>query len=121
MRIRLRGRFVSLLSWGLLVGGVGMLATIPELEPDERILARALPVALLFVLGGVVFGMSHPEGRDWTGAFLLGWVPAIAGLVIFAGDPGPETARTALTLLAAPAALAAAGAWFGALLVRARS
>ncbi|MEJ2502554.1 MAG: hypothetical protein P8177_04425 [Gemmatimonadota bacterium] len=98
-----------------------MLATIPDLEPDEQILARTLPVALLFVLGGVVFGMSHPRGRDWTGAFLLGWVPAIVGLVIFAGDPGLETARTALTLLAAPAALAAAGAWFGAVLVRARS
>lgn len=120
MITRPRGRFFSLLAWGFLVGGVAVLASFSDLAPGEHLVTRGLPIALLFVLGGGVFGMSHPEGRDWLGAVLLGWVPAVVGILTLIREPGAGTALAAVVLVSAPAALSAGGAWLGATLFRAR-
>lgn len=115
--IRIRGRVPSLLAWGLLVGGVALLITLPDPLLEDDLLARALPGALLFVLAGLVFGLSHPDGLDWAGAAVMGWLPALAGIAALArgSAPGP---LSALALVVLPALLAAAGARAGAGLVR---
>ena len=114
-----KGRIPSLLAWGLLVGGVALLITFPEVRTDGDLFIGAVPAALLFALAGFVFGLSHPEGRAWLGALLLGWVPALVAVIglITAADPplGPGV------LIAVPAALSAAGAGLGAALARWRS
>lgn len=114
-----KGRIPSLLAWGLLVGGVALLITFPEVRTDGGLFIGAIPAALLFILAGLVFGLSHPEGRDWVGALLLGWVPAVVALVSLVTDT--EAALSPLVLIVVPAALAALGAGIGAGLARWRT
>lgn len=116
--IKPRGRIASLLAWGLLIGGVALLVTFPDGDPPRRLDARHAPAAILFALGGAVFGLSHPEGRAWMAAPLLGWIPPVAAAVAIARG-GPFTgAWVAIALV--PAVLAAAGAWIGAAAARRR-
>lgn len=118
--MRPRGRVPSLLAWGLLVGGVALLITVPSGAPPEALTPTHLPAALLFALAGVVFGLSHPEARAWTGALLLGWVPFAAGAVVaLRGNTVPD-AVVWLTLMLLPAVLAGIGSWAGALFARHR-
>lgn len=115
-----KGRIPSLLAWGLLVGGVALLITFPEVSTEADLFIGAIPAALLFVLAGLVFGFSHPEGMDWIGALLLGWVPAVVGVVSWLGDaPGPHLHPGVLIVV--PAILAALGAGTGAALARWRT
>lgn len=119
MRIS-KGRIPSLLAWGLLVGGVALLITFPEVSTEARLFIGAIPAALLFVLAGLVFGFSHPEGMDWTGAVLLGWVPALVGVASLLGDArAPDLSPGVLIVL--PAVLAALGSGTGAALARWRT
>jgi peptidoglycan/LPS O-acetylase OafA/YrhL len=118
MRIAPGGRTTSLLAWGLLVGGIALLITLPQAPPAAPLTPGHLPAALLFALGGFVFGLSHPDGRDWAGAVLLGWVPAVAGVFAVAGGTGALGVWLPRMLL--PGIVAAAGAWAGALLARRR-
>lgn len=115
-----KGRIPSLLAWGLLVGGVALLITFPEVSTETRLFIGAIPAALLFVLAGLVFGLSHPEGSDWAGALLLGWVPAVVGIVSWLGDTRAPDLPPAV-LIVAPALLAAIGAGAGAALGRWRT
>ncbi len=115
-----KGRVPSLLAWGLLVGGVALLVTFPDGVPAEGLALRQAPAAFLFALAGFVFGLSHPEGRAWTAAVLLGWVPLLAGAVIALGG-GDRPALFWLGLMLIPAALAEVGAWAGALTARRRT
>jgi hypothetical protein len=114
-----KGRIPSLLAWGLLVGGVALLITFPEVGTEGDLFIGAIPAALLFALAGLVFGLSHPEGRDWLGALLLGWVPVVVAVVSLV--TGTETALSPVILVVAPAVLAAAGAGIGAVVARWRS
>lgn len=116
--MRPKGRVPSLLAWGLLVGGVALLITFPAGTPPRDLGAGQLPGAFLFTLAGFVFGVSHPEGRVWAGAALLGWVPAVAGVVVALDGAVPVETLLALALL--PALLSAAGAWLGAIVARRR-
>ena len=111
MRIAPRGRAPSLLAWGLLVGGIALLITVPQGVPRAAFTAGHVPAAALFLLAGLVFGLSHPDGRDWTGAAALGWVPLVAGVVALVAGDGTLVAWLPLMLL--PGLLAAAGAWGG--------
>lgn len=113
-----RGRVASLLAWGLLIGGVALLVTFPDAAPPRALGARHMPAAILFALGGVVFGLSHPEGRAWASAFVLGWVPPVAAMV--AAARGASFTVVWLAIVAAPAVLAAAGGWAGAMVARRR-
>lgn len=119
MRIS-KGRIPSLLAWGLLVGGVALLITFPEVSTEARLFIGAIPAALLFVLAGLVFGFSHPEGMDWIGALLLGWVPAVVGVVSWLGSARAPDLSPAL-LIVLPAVLAALGSGTGAALARWRT
>lgn len=116
----IRGRVPSLLAWGLLVGGVALLITLPYPVLRDDFIVRTLPGGLLFVLAGLVFGLSHPHGPDWAGAALMGWLPALAGLsaIVTGAWVGPAAA---LGLVLGPAGLAAAGAWLGTRVVRWRT
>ena len=114
-----KGRFPSLLAWGLLVGGVALLITFPEINTGTTLFIGAIPAALLFVLAGLVFGMSHPEGAAWLGGLLLGWVPAVAAVVSYLGDNGAEPGALAV-LATAPAVLAVVGSGVGAVIARIR-
>ena len=107
-----KGRIPSLLAWGLLVGGVALLITFPEITTDDGLFLGAVPAALLFVLAGLVFGLSHPEGRDWIGALLLGWVPAVAAVITFFTDAEPVLGP--IVMIIGPAVLAGLGAVVGA-------
>jgi hypothetical protein len=79
-----------------------------------------LPAAILYAVAGLVFGLTHPEGRAWSWALLLGWVPVVAGLALgLDGSPPPPAPW--LTVMVMPGILAAAGAWAGALVVRRRA
>jgi hypothetical protein len=118
--IRIRGRVPSLLAWGLLVGGVALLVTLPYPLLQDDFLARALPGALLFVLAGLVFGLSHPDDLDWASAAVMGWLPGVAGLTALIRGTGPDP-LSVLALVALPPVLAAAGAGVGAGLVRWRA
>lgn len=120
MRLKPRGRVPSLLAWGLLVGGVALLMTIPGDASLESLRVRQLPAALLYGVAGLVFGLSHPEGRVWIWALLLGWVPVVAGLAL-ALDGTPPPPGPWLGLMVLPGLLAAAGAWIGAALGRRKS
>lgn len=113
-----RGRVASLLAWGLLIGGVALLVTFPDAAPPRSLGARHVPAAILFALGGAVFGLSHPEDRAWTSAFLLGWVPPVAAVV--AAARGAPFTGIWLAIAAAPALLAAVGGWVGAAVARRR-
>lgn len=119
--MRPRGRVPSLLAWGLLVGGVALLITFPDGRPPERLAAGQLPAALLFALAGLVFGLSHPEKRVWSGAVLLGWVPLVAGAVVALNGGAAPNPVVWLALMVLPAILAWAGAWIGARLARHRA
>jgi hypothetical protein len=114
-----KGRIPSLLAWGLLVGGVALLITFPEIRTGGPLFIGAVPAALLFALAGLTFGMSHPEGTAWVGALLLGWVPAVVAIVSLA--TGTEAAISPVVLIIAPAVLAALGAGLGAGIARWRS
>lgn len=116
----LKGRATSLFAWGLLVGGVALLATFADGMPPERFGLTHLPAAMLFGLGGIVFGLTHPEGRAWIGGVFLGWVPVAAG-VWSALSGGVPSAGVLLVLLLVPACLAGLGAWAGAVVARRRS
>lgn len=119
MRLRPRGRVLSLLAWGLLVGGVALLMTFPEGDPPHRLDPAQVPAAILFLLAGLVFGLTHPDGRDWIDAALLGWLAPVAGLVTAAR--GTATSPTLwITLMLMPPLLAAAAAWVGAAIGRRR-
>ena len=111
-----KGRIPSLLAWGLLVGGVALLITFPEVRTDGNLFIGAIPAALLFALAGLVFGLSHPEGQAWLGALLLGWVPAVVALVSLVTDT--EAALGPAVLILVPAVLAALGAGIGAATAR---
>ena len=111
-----KGRIPSLLAWGLLVGGVALLITFPEVRTDADLFIGAIPAALLFALAGLVFGLSHPEGQAWLGAILLGWVPAVVAVVSLVTDT--EAALSPLVLILVPAILAASGAGIGAVTAR---
>ena len=113
-----KGRIPSLLAWGLLVGGVALLITFPEVNTGGRLFLGAIPAALLFVLAGLVFGLSHPEGLAWAGAVLLGWVPAVVGIA--SAVTGNATALAPSALIVVPATLAVTGAAAGAGLARLR-
>jgi hypothetical protein len=120
LRLKPKGRLPSLLAWGLLVGGVALLMTFPDGAPAEGAGLRQVPAAILFALAGFVFGLSHPEGRAWTAAVLLGWIPLIVGAVVAVeGDAHPVLLW--LGLMLTPAALAGLGGWAGALTARRRS
>ncbi len=114
-----KGRIPSLLAWGLLVGGVALLITFPEVRTESDLFIGAIPAALLFALAGLVFGLSHPEGRDWLGALLLGWVPMVVAVVSLV--TGTEAALSPIVLVVVPAVLAAAGAAIGAGVARWKS
>ncbi|NIP78857.1 MAG: hypothetical protein GWM90_06515 [Gemmatimonadetes bacterium] len=118
--ILIRGRVPSLLAWGLLVGGVALLITLPYPLLRDDLVARALPGALLFVLAGLVFGLSHPHGLEWAGAAVMGWLPAMAGIAALVGGTSPDAA-TALALVLLPGLLAAVGARVGAGIARWRA
>lgn len=121
MRFKPKGRVPSLLAWGLLVGGVALLMTFPGgIAPAEVLSLRQVPAAILYILAGLVFGLSHPEGRGWLGALLLGWVPLVAGLLLVLGE-SPPPAGTWLGLMVLPGVLAAVAAWAGAMVARRRS
>ncbi len=121
MRFKPRGRVPSLLAWGLLVGGVALLMTLPgDGAPAETLRFRQLPAAILYVLAGLVFGLSHPEGRVWSWALLLGWVPMVAGMAM-ALDGSPPPLGPWLGVMLLPGLLAAAGARIGAALGRRRA
>ena len=111
-----KGRIPSLLAWGLLVGGVALLITFPEVQVEGELFMGAIPAALLFVLAGLVFGLSHPEGQDWLGALLLGWVPAVVALLAVTTPAEPPLSPAVLVVV--PALLAALGAGAGAGLAR---
>lgn len=113
-----RGRIASLLAWGLLIGGVALLVTFPDADPPRSLGARHVPAAVLFALGGVVFGLSHPERRDWIGALLLGWVPPVAAAVSIAA--GAPLTPIWIVIAVAPALVAAAGGRVGAGVARRR-
>jgi hypothetical protein len=113
-----KGRIPSLLAWGLLVGGVAVLITFPEVDTDGGLFIGAIPAALLFVLAGLVFGLSHPTGKDWIGALLLGWVPAVAAAVSLVTDAAAPAVLPPVVIMVAPAVLAAAGAGIGAAVAR---
>ena len=116
-----KGRIPSLLAWGLLVGGVALLITFPAGTPPSALQPTHLPAALLFALAGIVFGMSHPEDRVWTGAILLGWVPIVLGIAVpITGGAMPATGVW-IALMLAPAVLAGAGSWVGATIARRRA
>lgn len=115
------GRIPSLLAWGLLVGGISLLITFPEINTDNGLFLGAIPAALLFVLGGLVFGLSHPGGRDWMSALLLGWVPAVVGVLSAVTGTGAGGTLSPAVLILAPALLSAAGAATGAALARWRA
>lgn len=115
------GRIPSLLAWGLLVGGISLLITFPEINTDDGLFLGAVPAALLFVLGGLVFGLSHPGGRDWIGALLLGWVPAVMGILSAVTGTGTGGALSPAVLILIPGLLAAAGAAMGAGVARWRA
>lgn len=120
LMMRPRGRIPSLLAWGLLVGGVALLITFPDGVPPERMTPGQLPAAFLFALAGVVFGLTHPEGKAWAGALLLGWVPLLAAaLVAIRGAAVPDVGVW-LALMLLPAILAATGSWAGARFARSR-
>ena len=114
-----KGRVPSLLAWGLLVGGVALLITFPEVRTEGDLFIGAVPAALLFGLAGFVFGLSHPEGRAWLGALLLGWVPALVAVIGITTPAEPPLGPAVLIVV--PAALAALGAGLGAALARWRS
>jgi hypothetical protein len=114
-----RGRIPSLLAWGLLVGGVALLVTFPDGDAPRTLAVRHIPGAVLFAVGGAVFGFSHPEGRVWLSALLLGWVPPLAAVLAAVGGV-TLTAGVWLGALVAPGLLAAAGAWAGAVVARRR-
>lgn len=118
MKIAPRGRAPSLLAWGLLVGGTALLITLPQGAPRAVFTAGQIPAAFLFLLAGLVFGLSHPEGRDWAGAAVLGWVPLVAAVVALLEGPADPVAW--IPVLIVPGALAAAGAWVGARFARRR-
>lgn len=109
-----KGRIPSLLAWGLLVGGVALLITFPELRTGDGLFIGAIPAALLFVLAGLVFGLSHPEGRDWVGGLLLGWMPAVVGVIAWVADADTPAALPPMVIIIAPAVLSAVGAGVGA-------
>lgn len=111
-----KGRIPSLLAWGLLVGGVALLITFPEVRTEGELFIGAIPAALLFILAGLVFGLSHPEGQAWLGALLLGWVPVVVAVVSLA--TGTEAALSPAILIPVPALLAALGAGIGAAAAR---
>ncbi len=111
-----KGRIPSLLAWGLLVGGVALLITFPEVRTDGRLFIGAIPAALLFALAGLTFGLSHPEGNDWLGALLLGWVPVVVAAVSL--TTGTEAPLSPAVLIVTPAVLAALGAGIGAGIAR---
>lgn len=111
-----KGRIPSLLAWGLLVGGVALLITFPEVRTDGDLFIGAIPAALLFALAGLVFGLSHPEGRAWAGAALMGWVPAVIALGSLVTPA--TTPLSPGVLIVVPGALAALGAGAGAGLAR---
>jgi hypothetical protein len=115
------GRIPSLLAWGLLVGGISLLITFPEINTDDGLFLGAVPAALLFILGGLVFGLSHPGGRDWAGALLLGWVPAVVGGLSAVTGTGATGALSPVVLILVPGLLSAAGAATGAGLARWRA
>lgn len=119
MMLGSKGRLPSLLAWGLLVGGVALLMTFPAGAPPEVLGLAQLPAAILFALAGLVFGLSHPEGRAWTAAALLGWVPFVAGLVVLANGNAPGWLELG-ALLVLPGLIALAGAWIGAVVARRR-
>lgn len=120
MRLKPGGRVASLLSWGLLVGGVSVLMTFPDAAPPRAVTLAHLPGAILFALAGLVFGLSHPEGRAWAGAPLLGWLPALFGLLLLLRGDAPPAAVW-LVLALGPALLAGAGARAGAAIARRRT
>jgi hypothetical protein len=121
MKLKPKGRVPSLLAWGLLVGGVALLMTFPGgVAPAETLGFRELPAAILYILAVLIFGLSHPEGRTWMGAPLLGWVPLLVGPVL-ATDGSPPRAGLWLGIMILPGLLAAAGAWAGAAIARRRS
>ena len=111
-----KGRIPSLLAWGLLVGGVALLITFPEVQVEGELFMGAIPAALLFVLAGLVFGLSHPDGWDWIGALLLGWVPVVVAIVAL--TTSAEAPLSPGVLIVVPAALAALGAAAGAVMGR---
>lgn len=115
-----KGRAPSLLAWGLLVGGVALLMTFPDGAPPRGLVLAHVPAALLFLLAGFVFGLSHPEGRAWAGGGLLGWLPALVGVVVLVEGDAAAPLPTWLLLTGLPAALAAVGAWLGAVVARRR-
>lgn len=116
--MRPRGRVASLLAWGLLIGGVALLVTFPDADPPPNLGARHVPAAILFALGGAVFGLSHSDGRAWMAALLLGWIPPVAAAVALAWGTAFTGVWVAIALV--PALLAAAGAWIGAVAARRR-
>ena len=119
MMLDMKGRLPSLLAWGLLVGGVALLMTFPAGAPPEVLGLAQIPAAILFALAGFVFGLSHPEGRAWTAAALLGWVPLVAGLVVLANGNAPGWLELG-ALLVLPGVIALVGAWGGAMVARRR-
>lgn len=116
-----KGRIPSLLAWGLLVGGISLLITFPEINTGNGLFLGAIPAALLFVLAGLVFGLSHPGGRDWIGALLLGWVPAVVGVLSAVTGSAIGGALSPIVVITAPALLSAAGSAMGAGLARWRA
>ena len=120
MRLGSKGRLPSLLAWGLLVGGVALLMTFPAGAPPEVLGIAQLPAAILFALAGFVFGLSHPEGRAWTAAALLGWLPFLAGLVVLASGNAPGWLELG-ALLVLPGVISLVGAWAGAMVGRRRT
>lgn len=116
-----KGRIPSLLAWGLLVGGVALLITFPEVRTGDGLFIGAIPAALLFLLAGLVFGLSHPEGRDWVGGLLLGWVPAVVGVSAWATGAEAPTTLPLAAIITAPALLSAAGAGVGAVIASLRT
>jgi hypothetical protein len=116
----LKGRATSLFAWGLLVGGVALLTTLPVGMPPDHLGPTHLPAAILFGFGGLVFGLSHPEGQAWAGGVFLGWLPFAVGVTaMVAGSASSGAILT--TVLLVPGVLAGLGAWTGALLARRRS
>lgn len=118
---RSKGRLPSLLAWGLLVGGVALLMTLPASGPPTELRLAHVPAAILYILAGVVFGLSHPEGRAWLDGALLGWVPLLTALaMLFIGDVTPPPI-VLTTVSLAPALLAAGAAAAGAAWARRRN